>query len=154
MSIPFKTAPRFALLTALLLAFLCNPAARGEDTAGTASASTAANAGAAAGDGTPVGVVPVPGKLAVADVKACVARAFAGRKYQIVKDGDGIMAGHYKRGAAFLTLTVRYNEKEAALFAVGQWSPPGYHAVILPVRWIDAYKKDLATLLGRKAGEK
>lgn len=135
MKLTSQTASCLTILAAMLLAFFCAPSSQAADEA--------------AGDGTPVGVVPVPDGLSITDVKACVARAFISRKYQVRKSDNGLAIGYYERGPNVLTLTVRYDTKEVKLFAKG-----GSRGGGLPTRWIENYRKDLNAFLGRKLLEK
>ncbi|OAM91748.1 hypothetical protein OH491_25015 [Termitidicoccus mucosus] len=135
MNIAFNTSSRFTILAALLFAVFCVPALPAADEA--------------ASDGTPVGIIPVPDKLAIADVKACVSRAFINRKYQIQKSEQGLIVGYYERSPNVLTLTVRYDTKEVKLFAKGSSRGGG-----LPTRWIESYRKDVGSFLSQKLLEK
>jgi hypothetical protein len=69
----------------------------------------APTAGADSGDGAYVGLVPVPDKLTLADVKDRVVKSF--HKFQILDAGDDFVVGHYARNNHTLTLTVRSDAK-------------------------------------------
>jgi hypothetical protein len=113
---------RLAILTAALLVLFCAPR------------TSAADAVASDGDGAYCGLVPVPDKLTLPEIKDRVVQSF--RKFQILAAGNDFVVGYYERGYHKLTLTVRFDTKNIKLYA--KPDPADVR------RWIDNYRKTLS----------
>jgi hypothetical protein len=128
-----RALPLPAIFAAALLAVSIAPR--------NAPAAPAAPAPAGADDGAYVGLLPVPAKLTLAEVKDRVAQSF--RKFQILDAGDDFVVGHHARGSHTLTLTVRFDTQNIKLYA--KPDPAGTR------RWIDNYRKTLSQNLHARA---
>jgi hypothetical protein len=70
--------------------------------------------------GQQVGTITVPSGLEMDDVKNSIIRALLQRRWEIKENAAGKVVAHYARGDNEATLTIKYDDKEIAVFAVGR----------------------------------
>ncbi len=131
-----KTSLKFCLGAALAAALLAGVPAVRAAMAPTAAADSA---------GQQVATIDVPAGLSGDDVQDAILKAAVRRKWEVQQKTAEQVVCHYARHENEATLTIKYDQKQVIIFAVGHSRGGG-----LPMRWIDALAKDIRTFLSEQ----